>query len=192
MVKRVLLIVAIALIVFLFLAVVPVLNQEGEVVPVLPATLVAVTTTAHVSIPTATLVPIPTSEPTSVLPTTWSAIGLLVHYDDCWTAIGKPFDPMALTCAVDDSLWPELRCRTLRITRLDNARSVVVTVNDWGYLYRAGWFTYDVRQVGKLDIARWWPAPPYAGYHVVIDTTIGVAALLKAEDTTLVLVEELP
>lgn len=49
---------------------------------------------------------------------------------------GEWMDPMALTCAVDDSLWEEMQGDTIILAR--NGRAVEVTVTDSGYLHEAG------------------------------------------------------
>lgn len=49
---------------------------------------------------------------------------------------GERYDPLALTCAVDDSKWEEMQGDTIILAR--NGRAVEVTVTDSGYLREAG------------------------------------------------------
>jgi len=116
--------------------------------------------------------------------------GLAVHYTDVDTASGESFCANAMTCSVDFTLWPALQGLTLRVTRLDTSTSIDVYANDWGYLYKAGWWAWDVRPVGKWQVARYWPAQPGIGYQMVIDLPEGTAAAF-APDTCLVSVEVL-
>jgi hypothetical protein len=108
-----------------------------------------------------------------------------VHYVDGMTASGEEFNTNALTCAVDKSLWPLLRGRTLRLTRLDTSASIDVVVNDWGLLQNSGWWAWGVRAVGCLEVARYWPSTEGIGHQVLIDLPAGTAERF-APDTILI------
>lgn len=114
--------------------------------------------------------------------------GLATWYtDSVYVATGEKFDPTRLTCAVDISLWPVLAGQTVRVTRLDSGACLDVAVNDCGYLERGGQFTYGMKHVGALDVARWWPSD--VGYSVVVDLSPAAADILTHRETCAVTVE---
>ena len=70
------------------------------------------------------------------------AMGPITHYDcheHCrkLTRSEEPYDPASYTIAVDDSLWPTLAGRWVRITNLETGKIFLVRVNDSGYLAEA-------------------------------------------------------
>jgi hypothetical protein len=98
------------------------------------------------------------------------------------TRSGEAFDPQAFTCAVPHEWWPALAGKWLRIQLMDGARSIVVRVNDSGYLSEAGRFTWGIRRVGQLDVARWWPDEN--GLPIVVDLTQTAHWLLTGDGET--------
>jgi len=80
-------------------------------------------------------------------------VGKATHYHDYFvgrlTRTEEVFDQGALTAAVDDRLWPEMRDRRLLVCV--EARCVMVRVNDTGYLADSG-VTLDLskRAFGEL------------------------------------------
>ena len=60
----------------------------------------------------------------------------------------------------------ELRGKCLLVLA-SGGRSVVVRVNDSGWLTEAGRFSWDVRRAGDLDVAQYWADP--GGLPVVLD-----------------------
>ncbi len=69
--------------------------------------------------------------------------GKITHYDcheHCGklTRSGSPYSPYSLTIAVDDKLWHDLAGEWVRVTNLETEESIIVRVNDTGYLRNAG------------------------------------------------------
>lgn len=80
-------------------------------------------------------------------------VGRATHYHDYYhgrlTRSEEVFDQGALTAAVDDRLWPEMRDRRLLVCA--GAKCVVVRVNDTGYLADAGvMIDFSKRAFGEL------------------------------------------
>jgi len=90
-------------------------------------------------------------------------------------------DPDALVAAVDCNVIDALRGKRLRICAIVEPRwhqyeeiCIIVTVTDCGYLYAQGPHTFQVRPVGDLFIARWWPGSA-DGLFMLVD--LGPAAM---------------
>lgn len=71
------------------------------------------------------------------------ASGKITHYDceeHCGelTRSGSPYSPYSLTVGVDDTLWDELAGEWVRVTNLETGSSIIVKVNDTGYLREEG------------------------------------------------------
>ena len=102
--------------------------------------------------------------------------GLATHYggtgDPSYTVFrnGDPYAANAPVCAVDDSLWPDLRGAVLLVLS-ESGKYGVLRVVDTGYLYNAGRF-----RRGKH---RWIPAE--TGLRVEID--IPYETFLRVFDT---------
>jgi len=111
-------------------------------------------------------------------------VGLATWYNDsAMVATGERFEPSRLTCAVDVAFWPVLAGQSLRVTRLDTGASIIVAVNDCGYLSRAGQFEYAVRG----GVARWWSCAQ--GFEIVVDLSPAAADALTGRETVLVQAE---
>jgi len=122
--------------------------------------------------------------------------GLAVWNNDTKTTTsGEPFDPQALTCAVDPLLW-RLRGRTLLICTIPGkgvnaARCVRVRVNDTGPLAEQGLFVYESRPRGMLTVTRWWQGDGIEALPIIVDLTPAAMDLLTGgtRETCLVTVE---
>lgn len=77
--------------------------------------------------------------------------GSATHYDEgTLTRSEEPFDLNSFTCGVDDSMWAELRGKTL-VVLAESGRFTYLRVNDTGYLRR---FTSDWIHPGVVDVPR--------------------------------------
>jgi hypothetical protein len=105
-------------------------------------------------------------------------------------------DHNALVGAVDCTVKDALKGKTLRICTIVNPawhqyeqRCVDVTVTDCGRLYDAGLHSYQVKPVGDMMIARWWPGNELV---VLVDLSPAAMRVLSPElETVAVKVEVL-
>jgi len=89
--------------------------------------------------------------------------GLATWYDYCVPPAcvfrsGEAWSDSSPSCAVDTSLWPELKGKRVLVLTQD-CRTAILRVNDTGYLYAAGYF-----QRGA-----WTWQPAESGQRFVID-----------------------
>lgn len=87
------------------------------------------------------------------------------------TRSGELYNPEAMACAVDDSLWHELKNKILLVCDEDNC--IEVLVNDSGYLDEAGLFIWTTKRKGEYDVAWWYPASlgTPGAVQIVVDLT---------------------
>jgi len=79
---------------------------------------------------------------------------------------GETFDPLAFTCAVDDS-QREWIGELAIICDADNC--ILVKITDTGYLDEAGTFKWSTQKIGAYWVEWFHPSP--VGHNVVVDLT---------------------
>jgi hypothetical protein len=104
--------------------------------------------------------------------------GLATYYNGPTniTNSGGEFDPEKMACAIDISLFSQFVNRVFFVRAIKSGRTVMVMVNDSGYLYNAKQFCY------SYSHGYWLPCD--RGANVVIDLTPGAFRKLSPDGET--------